>query len=408
MVDNDVDVCVVGAGPHGLTVTTHLLKAKPSLRGRISVVDPSGCWLRTWTEQFARLDIGVLRSPIVHHPDVDPLALSRFASARRLARSNLPYDPPVTEVFERFCRAVIDEFEIDSFVSAGRVEQLDQHKDGFVVATEHGSIRAGNVIWTGNPAVPIIPEALQDEMGSNRLQTAAEVDLRRIDSLDGEHVIIVGGGLTAGHLVVGALERSAHVTLVTRRPIVERDFDVEPGWLGPKNLDGFERLRSPKRRLATARSARGGGSMPPWMCHRLRREIDSGHVEHLIGTIDRAVFDHDGGQVRVGERQLSVDRCWLATGTRPDARADRALEPHVDRHVDGIPVVHEDLSIDHRPLYFAGRLATLELGPAAGNLWGARIAGRRITEALTGIDLDIGVMAPTQNPARLRTKGVRQ
>jgi len=395
MVDNDVDVCVVGAGPHGLAVTAHLLTAKPSLHGRISVIDPSGCWLHTWMEQFARLGIGVLRSPIVHHPDVDPLALMRFANERRLARSNLPYDPPVTEVFERFCRAVIDKFEINSFVSAGRVEQLDQHENGFVVATKHGSFRAGSVVWTGNPAVPIIPEALQSEMGSDRLQIATQVDLRRIDSLDGEHVMIVGGGLTAGHLVVGALERSAHVTLVTRRTIVERHFDVDPGWLGPKNLDGFERLRSPERRLATARGARGGGSMPPWMCHRLRQEIESGHVEHLVGPIDRGVFDDDGGQVRVGGRQVNVDRCWLATGTRPDARADRALEPHVDRHVDGIPAVREDLSIAHRSLYFAGRLATIELGPAAGNLWGARIAGHRITEALTGIELDNGVVATT-------------
>ena len=39
--------------------------------------------------------------------------------------------------------------------------------------------------------------------------------------------MVVGGGLTAGHLVLGALKRSARVTLVARRPIVERNFDVE-------------------------------------------------------------------------------------------------------------------------------------------------------------------------------------
>ncbi len=38
-------------------------------------------------------------------------------------------------------------------------------------------------------------------------------------------------------------------------------------------------------------------------------------------------------------------------------------------------------------MYLTGRLAAIELGPAAGNLWGARVAALRITRALTGFDL---------------------
>ena len=63
-----------------LTVVSHLLTARPTLKDGIVVVDPSGQWLRTWREQFGRLEIGVLRSPMVHHPDVWPGSLARFTS----------------------------------------------------------------------------------------------------------------------------------------------------------------------------------------------------------------------------------------------------------------------------------------------------------------------------------------
>ena len=61
-------VCILGAGPHGLSLALHLLAADPQLRGRITVIDPSGEWMSNWYEQFARLEIGNLRSPGVHHP----------------------------------------------------------------------------------------------------------------------------------------------------------------------------------------------------------------------------------------------------------------------------------------------------------------------------------------------------
>ena len=147
--------------------------------------------------------------------------------------------------------------------------------------------------------------------------------------------------------------------------------------------------------------------MPGWMCRRLHAEMRAGRLDHVIGTVDSGAFDDDGGEICVSGRSLGVDRCWLATGTRPDMRADRALAPHVDRHIDGIPVVRKDLRAGRQPLHLTGRLATTELGPAAGNLWGARVAARRIALALTGVDLDTDAVAAIKPPAPLRQKGTR-
>ena len=316
-----------------------------------------------------------------------------------------PTDPPLVGVFASFCSQLIERLELTDLVVAGRVTELAPGEPLTVTATNttmSTTIRARRVVWTGNTALAVTPAALTPWIDARAVQHATDVDLRSIGSLAGEHVMIVGGGLTAGHLVVAALARSARVTLVTRRPIVERDFDVEPGWLGPRYLSGFWKAGSPQHRLDTARAARGGGSMPGWMRRRLRTEVRAGHLEHRIGPIEETTFDDDGGEVCVAGKPLRVDRCWLATGTRPDVRADRALAAHVDQDIDGVPVVDTDLRVGRSPVHVTGRLAMMELGPAAGNLWGARSAARRITRELTGVDLDtdaVTAIRPTAQAA---------
>ncbi|MEM9609104.1 MAG: FAD/NAD(P)-binding protein, partial [Actinomycetota bacterium] len=99
----EVDVCVLGAGPHGLATALHLMAADPGLGERMAVIDPSGSWLATWREQFARLEIDNLRSPIVHHPAPEVSALARHVAARDLPRSGLPYELPTTAAFDDFC-----------------------------------------------------------------------------------------------------------------------------------------------------------------------------------------------------------------------------------------------------------------------------------------------------------------
>ena len=134
----------------------------------------------------------------------------------------------------------------------------------------------------------------------------------------------------------------------------------------------------------------------PSVCVGVRRthEERAGGDEYLRHTVARRAT-----QIGVGGRSFRADRCWLATGTTPDVRSDPALEPHVDRHLDGVPVVRPDLRVGGAPLHVAGRLATIELGPAAGNLWGARMAARRITQTLTGVDLDADAVATIAPPA---------
>lgn len=59
-IPNQTDIAIIGAGPHALTLVTHLLK-KRSSANRFLVFEESGTWLHQWQHQFAALAIPHLR-----------------------------------------------------------------------------------------------------------------------------------------------------------------------------------------------------------------------------------------------------------------------------------------------------------------------------------------------------------
>ena len=83
------------------------------------------------------------------------------------------------------------------------------------------------------------------------------------------------------------------------------------------------------------------------------------------------------------ERAASVDAIWIATGSRLDAasvpalRTARALSPRPE--YDGLPELTPAMRWEERiPLYVAGGLGALQIGPDAFNLGGAGASAARI------------------------------
>lgn len=392
-----VDVCIVGAGPHGLAAALHLLAARPRLHDSMVVIDPAGSWLTTWETQFSRFDIGALRSAQVHHPGVDPAGLGQFTRSRRLPTSGLPYGAPLYAVFAEYCNDLIDEHQLDEVLYRGVARAISPRREGgALVETDDAAWVARTVIHAGNPSLPVIPEPFADAVdgsgGSATIRHGRDIDLRQVDDLSGATVMVVGGGLTAGHLVCGAATRGAATVLVTRRPIVERNFDVDPGWLGPLKLDPYERETDPGHRARTALAARGGGSMPLWMLEQLADLEGAGRLRRCCVEMATCSVTLDGARVRLDTPSATIeaDHCWLATGTTPSVSAEPALDQAAQAvdMVGDLPVLTADLQFGETGVHSMGRLATIAIGPAAGNLWGARVAARRITKAVTGIDLD--------------------
>lgn len=397
-----VPVCVLGAGPHGLAAVLHLQRADPALAGETVVIDPSGRWMSAWDSQFARLGIDVLRSPIVHHPAPDVDALSYFVARHGFGRSGLRYDPPITAAFRAFTRHIIEEAELAEPLAV-KPHRVTAEVGGGAVRIETSSppIVADRLIVATNPHRRSIPTWAWSLRGQDRAEFAHadDVDLDSLPDLAGQRITVVGGGLTAGHLVVGAGERGASVDLVARRPLQTRAFDTDPGWLGPKYLRDFEDCPDPNRRFELARAARGGGTMPEWMRDQLVHDRITIHEEtEVVG----AVPDPDGCRLELTSGEsIRTHRVWLATGTTPDLGALRCLEPLLPdvATMDGLPVTDDDLRIGMHPVHVMGRLAIHTLGPAAGNLWGARQAALRITRAITGIDIEMMTTFPEARSA---------
>ena len=134
------DVCVVGAGPHGLAATLLFKRIDPSMK--VTVIDRSDEWLSSWNRQFQRADISTLRSPIVHHPSPDSFALDDFLTQSSFSRSGFPYNPPTTECFSAFCTQIINDADLDDPLIA-IPQSLQSSHNGIELKTKSSSLSKG-------------------------------------------------------------------------------------------------------------------------------------------------------------------------------------------------------------------------------------------------------------------------
>jgi hypothetical protein len=212
--------------------------------------------------------------------------------------------------------------------------------------------------------------------------------------LAGERVLIVGSGLTSGHLALGAIARGAQVILMARRQFYEKLFDAAPGWLGPKYLKGFQAEPSWEKRWQMIQSARNGGSLTPAVLTQLRRLERQGKLtfyEHC--EVKQAQWQGDAWQVHCQNQavhdclaHVPIDRIWLATGSQLDIQQWSLLSEIRETYplptVNGLPILDEPLRWRGCELFIIGGAAALQLGPVARNLYGGKMASGRIVPAL--------------------------
>ena len=393
----DTDIAVIGAGPQALTLVTHLLQKKKAMRSRFQIFDPSGQWLTRWRRQFAAQEIPYLRSPAVHHPDPNPHALLSFAEHREQELYD-PYRRPGARLFQEFCETVIDRWQLRDRVIPAQVAQLlpEQGRFRLILAEGRTVIARRVVLATGNhtPHLPDWVKAIPKNTPPERLRHSSAVDLSAMPRLTAETVLIVGSGLTSGHLAMGAIKRGARVLLMARRQFQEKIFDAPPGWLGPKYLKGFLAETDWRRRSQMIHQARNGGSLTPDMLTRLRRLSHDNKVtlyEHC--QVEAARWKEDAWQVRCSNHDVHdclahqpINRIWLATGSQLDITSHSLLGAVLSQHptqiINGLPVLDEHLRWPGCELFLMGPWAGLQVGPVARNLFGGKLCCDRIIPAL--------------------------
>ena len=389
------ELVVAGSGPQALTLCCLLVQKRPRWRQRLRVLDPSGSWLARLHAQMGRYEIPWLRSPSPHHPHPNPHALRRFAQERqRLGELEGPYGLPHTQLFADFCHSVVAEFQLADRVQAASLERirLASAGDGSMeLVLGDGSLLMARrlVVATGADA-PVLPHwatAIREPYPAEALQHSQHIDLSTCRDLEGQHLVIVGGGLTSAHLALGAIRRGARVSLLCRRELRHKVFDADPGWLGPRHLRGFRAEPCWHRRRQLVVAARDGGSITPQIAGQLQQARACGVLQlNARCEIASARWRHGQWQLqcRDGSRH-QADRLWLATGHHLGVRHHPLLRQLQDQRplalVDDWPVLTDDLRWPGTRVHVMGGLSALQLGPAARNLFCGREAARRIGRA---------------------------
>jgi cation diffusion facilitator CzcD-associated flavoprotein CzcO len=311
----------------------------------------------------------------------------------------------------------------------GWLQSLSPHPRGFRVESSSGVLEARRVVVAlggGTPGLPSwarevarnggkVAHLLDPEVSPGEMGEAAQAA--------GLPVGVIGGGISAAQAALALAGKGIPTRLFLRHPWRIHRFDADPGWLGPLRLQGFHRESDPRVRREMIQAARNRGSVTEEEARRIRvmerrgcLQVVRGRVVGLAGLpggdprcgmelLVRA--EPDPGEEDSSEDHLtapegavarhSLGALILATGLDDRPVSDdrwtalaRALE--LPTLADGTPLPGPDLGWNRgrsnrgavarvasgSGLFVTGRLAELELGPVAGNVAGARMAGMRI------------------------------
>jgi hypothetical protein len=384
---------IIGGGVHG-TFISHYLTAAGVPRERLRVLDPEPDPLARWYHCCANTGMRFMRSPDVHHLDLDPMGLRNYCFATMkepYAALMEPYSRPSFALFREHTAQVIARHRLGELRMRGRAQGLGFDNGHATVDTDQGRIATKRIVLaigaSDNPHWPEWAldlraiEAPIDHVFSRTFQ------LQRLR--DWEHAVVVGGGITAVQVALALAKRApGRVSMVTRHSLRIEMFDSDPCWIGALCMAQFERANHGERSRMIAQ-ARNRGSVPREIATELFDAIQEGRLSLTCGEIAHArVIAGNRVQLTIrhsGETPaalLNSDLLILATGfdrSRPGGEwLDRAIGHFaLSCHECGYPIVDANLRW-HPGLYVTGPLAELELGPVARNIIGARHAASRL------------------------------
>lgn len=381
----DVDWLIIGGGIHGVHIAACLIGEAEIDPDHVCILDPGEQLLERWRVCTQTTGMKYLRSPSVHHLDLNPWSLQQFAGKRKKRKSGLfapPYDRPSLALFNRHCDQLIERFKL-----------AERHLQGCakMITLEPESVRVQLVSGDQITAQRIVL-ALGSGEGLNRPDWSQREDDRICHVFDtdhlvwptsGESVVVVGGGISAGQVALRLIKESCQVQLISRHALRQHQFDSDPGWLGPKNMRRFRQERSLHRRRAMITDARHRGSMPPEVSRALRRAVSRGElVWHEADITEIESRDEELSLTLSTGEQVFTDRVLLATGMSsptPGGKLvnDLAESASLPRAQCGYPIVDSALRW-HPRVHVSGALAELEIGPVSRNIAGARRAATRI------------------------------
>lgn len=398
---SSLPVAVVGAGPYGLSLASHLspLGVPYRIFGRP---------MDTWASHMPR---GMfLKSEGMASNLWDPgeeYTLRRYCEDVRLPYRDNGWPVPVDDLVGY---ALWFQRELVPKVEEEQVEELDVatgpggSRRELVLRLSGGeTVRARNVVLaTGAGSFAHVPASLRTLPDELVTHTWDLPDARRFA---GSRVLVVGGGQSALESAALLAEAGATVQLVVRKPQVA--WNPIPS-LGPQSLPF--RLRNPlsglglgwklwfcsnlpslfpslpeSRRLRAVRSILGPAGA--WW---LRERVEGTFPVLLACRIDSSGVTDDGVRLDVVGADgvlthLEADHVVAATGYRVSVPKIAFWGPGVRTSLAssfGFPVLSRNFESSVPGLYLTGLAAALRFGPVMRFLFGARFTARHLASHL--------------------------
>jgi len=383
-----IDVAIVGAGPYGLSVASHVR----SLDGLTNVA--FGRPMEFWDRRMPR---GMrLRSPWAGSHLADPAGALTLDAYARACGSAVPRPIPLETFvdygrwFQRHAVPDLDTRTVTRIEKRDGVFHLEiEGKDG---------VEARAVVV----AVGVGPFAHRpDQFRELSRQTVSHAsEHASLDGFAGRSVLVVGAGQSALETAallaeagarVEVLCRGGAVRFLVRSSVLHRlgPFSrllYSPAEVGPAVLSLlaaapslFRRLPGPLRETWCARCIRPAGAA--WLVDRLRTVTLTTGVS-VVTAVEKGrrvtVLLNDGTE-RV------VDHVMLCTGYRVDVERYDFLAPEIREavvRVQGKPCLSAGFESSVPGLYFAGASSAWTFGPLMHFVAGARFAAERICRDL--------------------------
>lgn len=380
--------CIIaGGGIHGCTIANYLVKKNNIPINQICVIDPHREPLAKWKLLTQRIEMPYLRSPSVHHLDLHPFSLQSFKEKGSSSFYGY-YKRPALDVFNEHCQFVLDEIEIHKAWKQGYVENVSRTNNAWEVQLDsRETIKGKNLIIATGMNNKISYPDWGEELVKEHSQQAGHVFQEKLPLMK-PPIAVIGGGISAAHLMVKlSKEFKGELYQISRHPYRIHDFDSDPGWLGPKNMNDYQKLSSYKERRKAIQKARHKGSLPRDLVNRLKWL----QKEHAFTFIEDEVhsWEKESDEIKLklnDAKNIRVQTILFATGFSTETMKVEWLENLIQQEKlacanCGFPVVNENLAwCDH--LFVSGPLAELEVGPVSRNISGARKAAQRIANSL--------------------------
>jgi cation diffusion facilitator CzcD-associated flavoprotein CzcO len=385
----DHDVAVIGAGPYGLALATHL-------RARGVQTQVYGRPMASWLERMPR---GMfLKSEGFASSISDPGR--RHTLARYCAELDLPYGdcgaPVSLETFSNYGLWFQQTLVPD--VIETEVRQARPLGDGFELSLDDGrtTVARNIVIACGFPDFRHTPPELHDLPVGLVSHSSDHVDL---DGFRGRSVAVVGAGQSALETAALLYEHGASPTVIARRPVLAWNGLPEPGqrplrrrvrapWtglgVGWRNVVYAGAPFAVHRFPAATRTRLAREVLGPAGAWWLRDRIE-GLVPVLSGhELSGAAAEGRGTRLRLdasgSHREIEVDHVIAATGYRVRLGAlpflDAALRERLET-VGGAPALSSSFESSVPGLYFVGMAAANSFGPVMRFVCGTGFAARR-------------------------------